>query len=183
MSTLIRLEHLSAEVRLPDGERLTTVDDVSASFERGTSTAIIEGTWLTGADEPATLETAVNESARQYVHDGTVALARTGNPQQVPAWVNGVIADGTDAPTIYVNATTLQRYWPQAWDPNRLSCSGHQSHTAATHAGVAMNQKPFWTSPPTAGWSAFRSSIASGKQSACGMCTMVEMPQPQNVDY
>ena len=41
MSTLIRLEHLSAEVRLPDGERLTTVDDVSASFERGTSTAII----------------------------------------------------------------------------------------------------------------------------------------------
>lgn len=35
MSTLIRLEHLSAEVRLPDGERLTTVDDVSASFERG----------------------------------------------------------------------------------------------------------------------------------------------------
>lgn len=71
MSTLIRLEHLSAEVRLPDGERLTTVDDVSASFERGTSTAIIEGTWLTGADEPATLETAVNESARQYVHDGT----------------------------------------------------------------------------------------------------------------
>ncbi len=36
---------------------------------------IIEGTWLTGADEPATLETAVNESARQYVHDGTVALA------------------------------------------------------------------------------------------------------------
>mgnify|MGYP001486845186 CR=1 FL=1 len=83
MSTLIRLEHLSAEVRLPDGERLTTVDDVSASFERGTSTAIIEGTWLTGADEPATLETAVNESARQYVHDGTVALARTGNPQQV----------------------------------------------------------------------------------------------------
>lgn len=33
---------------------------------------IIEGTWLTGADEPATLETAVNESARQYVHDGTV---------------------------------------------------------------------------------------------------------------
>ena len=29
-------------------------------------------TWLTGADEPATLETAVNESARQYVHDGTV---------------------------------------------------------------------------------------------------------------
>ncbi len=39
MSTLIRLEHLSAEVRLPDGERLTTVDDVSASFERGTSTA------------------------------------------------------------------------------------------------------------------------------------------------
>lgn len=25
MSTLIRLEHLSAEVRLPDGERLTTV--------------------------------------------------------------------------------------------------------------------------------------------------------------
>lgn len=80
MSTLIRLEHLSAEVRLPDGERLTTVDDVSASFERGTSTAIIEGTWLTGADEPATLETAVNESARQYVHDGTVALARTGNP-------------------------------------------------------------------------------------------------------
>lgn len=71
MSTLIRLEHLSAGVRLPDGERLTTVDDVSASFERGTSTAIIEGTWLTGADEPATLETAVNESARQYVHDGT----------------------------------------------------------------------------------------------------------------
>lgn len=41
MSTLIRLEHLSAEVRLPDGERLTTVDDISASFERGTSTAII----------------------------------------------------------------------------------------------------------------------------------------------
>ena len=41
MSTLIRLEHLSAEVRLPDGERLTTVDDASASFERGTSTAII----------------------------------------------------------------------------------------------------------------------------------------------
>lgn len=180
MSTLIRLEHLSAEVRLPDGERLTTVDDASASFERGTSTAIItgvlvgtlgrdyleavnarlgdklptysaivdvpssaniqvvmalqerlahfrpgiasaqyhlndlaiwassgdgnteirrvtiiitdaertrimpapiiEGTWLTGADEPATLETAVDESARQYVHDGTVALARTGNP-------------------------------------------------------------------------------------------------------
>lgn len=35
MSTFIRLEHLSAEVRLPDGERLTTVDDVSASFERG----------------------------------------------------------------------------------------------------------------------------------------------------
>lgn len=133
MSTLIRLEHLSAEVRLPDGERLTTVDDVSASFERGTSTAII--------------------------------------------------ADGTDTPTIYVNATTLQRYWPQAWDPNRLSCPGRQSHTAATRAGVAMNQKPFWTSPPTAGWSAFRSSIASGKQSACGMCTMVEMPQPQNVDY
>ncbi|KAB7311760.1 ABC transporter ATP-binding protein, partial [Bifidobacterium longum] len=29
MSTLIRLEHLSTEVRLPDGERLTTVDDVS----------------------------------------------------------------------------------------------------------------------------------------------------------
>ena len=74
------MEHLSAEVRLPDGERLTTVDDVSASFERGTSTAIIEGTWLTGADEPATLETAVDESARQYVHDGTVALARTENP-------------------------------------------------------------------------------------------------------
>mgnify|MGYP002241064612 CR=1 FL=1 len=65
----------------------------------------------------------------------------------------------------------------------RLSCPGHQSHTAATRAGVAMNQKPFWTSPPTAGWSAFRSSIASGKRSACGMCTMVEMSQPQNVDY
>ena len=125
MSTLIRLEHLSAEVRLPDGERLTTVDDVSASFERGTSTAIIEGTWLTGADEPATLETAVNESARQYVHDGTVALARTGNPQQVPARVNGVIADGTDTPTIYVNATTLQRYWPQAWEPDGLTILVH----------------------------------------------------------
>lgn len=156
MSTLIRLEHLSAEVRLPDGERLTTVDDVSASFERGTSTAIIEGTWLTGADEPATLETAVNESARQYVHDGTHHLRQRDH------------------------TATLR---PQAWDPNRLSCSGHQSHTAATRAGVAMNQKPFWTSPPTAGWSAFRSSIASGKRSACGMCTMVEMSQPQNVDY
>ena len=86
---------------------------------------IIEGTWLTGADEPATLETAVNESARQYVHDGTVALARTGNPQQVPARVNGVIADGTDTPTIYVNATTLQRYWPQAWEPDGLTILVH----------------------------------------------------------
>ena len=50
MSTLIRLEHLSAEVRLPDGERLTTVDDVSASFERGTSTAIIG---KSGSGKPA----------------------------------------------------------------------------------------------------------------------------------
>lgn len=324
--------------------RRVTIIITDAERTRIMPAPIIEGTWLTGADEPATLETAVNESARQYVHDGTVALARTGNPQQVPARVNGVIADGTDTPTIYVNATTLQRYWPQAWEPDgltilvhpnegvddqhaktvlddllsdvetgsisswnrsdnaddyeqvigflqlgvtvtailllsvsaigminiglagieqcshellirralgatrasiaighrlvraarphhrlrrgahlrgaglgnsvddarrlaagtaripiyggddcglcvhrhlacRLSCPGHQSHTAATRAGVAMNQKPFWTSPPTAGWSAFRSSIASGKQSACGMCTMVEMPQPQNVDY
>lgn len=345
--------------------RRVTIIITDAERTRIMPAPIIEGTWLTGADEPATLETAANESARQYVHDGTVALARTGNPQQVPARVNGVIADGTDTPTINVNATTLQRYWPQAWEPDgltilvhpnegvddqhaktvlddllsdvgtgsisswnrsdnaddyeqvigflqlgvtvtailllsvsaigminiglagieqrshellirralgttrepagpvreedahpprtgrdqsqhshtghrlvraarphhrlrrgahlrgaglgnsvddarrlaagtaripiyggddcglcvhrhlacRLSCPGHQSHTAATRAGVAMNQKPFWTSPPTAGWSAFRSSIASGKQSACGMCTMVEMPQPQNVDY
>lgn len=325
--------------------RRVTIIITDAERTRIMPAPIIEGTWLTGADEPATLETAVNESARQYVHDGTVALARTGNPQQVPARVNGVIADGTDTPTIYVNATTLQRYWPQAWEPDgltilvhpnegvddqhaktvlddllsdvetgsisswnrsdnaddyeqvigflqlgvtvtailllsvsaigminiglagieqcshellirralgatrasiaiqvigssvllgliiafaavlisavlvwaipwmmpgrlaagtaripiyggddcglcvhrhlacRLSCPGHQSHTAATRAGVAMNQKPFWTSPPTAGWSAFRSSIASGKRSACGMCTMVEMSQPQNVDY
>ena len=80
---------------------------------------------LPDIDEPATLETAVNESARQYVHDGTVALARTGNPQQVPARVNGVIADGTDTPTIYVNATTLQRYWPQAWEPDGLTILVH----------------------------------------------------------
>ncbi|OXN00371.1 ABC transporter ATP-binding protein [Bifidobacterium vansinderenii] len=38
---LIRLDHLSAKVRLPDGGRLTTVNNVSASFERGTSTAIV----------------------------------------------------------------------------------------------------------------------------------------------
>lgn len=57
--------------------------------------------------------------------------------------IEGTWLTGADAPTIYVNATTLQRYWPQAWDPNRLSCFGHQSHTAATRAGVAMNQKPF----------------------------------------
>ena len=53
------------------------------------------------------------------------ALARTGNPQQVPARVNGVIADGTDTPTIYVNATTLQRYWPQAWEPDGLTILVH----------------------------------------------------------
>lgn len=40
-TSLIRLNHLSAEVRLPSGGRLTTVNDVSASFERGTSTAIV----------------------------------------------------------------------------------------------------------------------------------------------
>ncbi|MCH9276611.1 ABC transporter ATP-binding protein [Bifidobacterium amazonense] len=38
---LIQLDHLNAEVRLPDGDHLTTVNDVSASFERGTSTAIV----------------------------------------------------------------------------------------------------------------------------------------------
>ena len=38
---LILLDHLSATVRLPGGGRLTTVDDVSTSFERGTSTAIV----------------------------------------------------------------------------------------------------------------------------------------------
>ena len=41
------------------------------------------------------------------------------------ARVNGVIADGRDAPTIYVNATTLQRYWPQAWEPNGLTILVH----------------------------------------------------------
>ncbi len=319
--------------------RRVTIIITDAERTRIMPAPIIEGTWLTGADEPATLETAVNESARQYVHDGTVALARTGNPQQVPARVNGVIADGTDTPTIYVNATTLQRYWPQAWEPDGLTILVHPnegvddqhaktvlddllsdvetgsisswnrsdnaddyeqvigflqlgvtvtailllsvsaigminiglagieqcSHEllirralGATRASIAiqvigssvllgliiafaavlisavlvwaipwmmpadspleppaypytaamiaacasivtslvgslapaikairlqpalafaMNQKPFWTSPPTAGWSAFRSSIASGKRSACGMCTMVEMSQ------
>lgn len=103
--------------------RVTIITD--AERTRIMPAPIIEGTWLTGADEPATLETAVNESARQYVHDGTVALARTGNPQQVPARVNGVIADGTDTPTIYVNATTLQRYWPQAWEPDGLTILVH----------------------------------------------------------
>lgn len=74
--------------------RRVTIIITDAERTRIMPAPIIEGTWLTGADEPATLETAVNESARQYVHDGTVALARTGNPQQVPARVNGVIADG-----------------------------------------------------------------------------------------
>ncbi|OXN00370.1 ABC transporter substrate-binding protein [Bifidobacterium vansinderenii] len=86
---------------------------------------IIEGAWLNGADEPATLETVVNESARQYVHDGTVTLARTGNPQQVPARVNGVVADGADEPVIYINAITLQRYWPQAWATDGLTILVH----------------------------------------------------------
>ena len=100
------------------------------------------------------------------------------------ARVNGVIADGRDAPTIYVNATTLQRYWPQAWEPNGPTILVHPNEGVDDqHAKTALNQKPFRTSPPTAGWSAFRSSIASGKQSTCGMYTMVEMPQPQNVDY
>ncbi|MCH9276610.1 ABC transporter permease [Bifidobacterium amazonense] len=88
---------------------------------------IITGTWLTEAAEPATLETVVNENARQYVHDGTITLARTGNPQQVPARVNGVIADGADEPVIYVNAATLQRYWPQAWEPDGLTVLVHLS--------------------------------------------------------
>ena len=105
--------------------RRVTIIITDAERTRIMPAPIIEGTWLTGADEPATLETAVNESARQYVHDGTVALARTGNPQQVPARVNGVIADGTDTPTIYVNATTLQRYWPQAWEPDGLTILVH----------------------------------------------------------
>ena len=43
----------------------------------------------------------------------------------MPARVNGVIADGTDTPTIYVNATTLQRYWPQAWEPDGLTILVH----------------------------------------------------------
>ena len=102
--------------------RRVTIIITDAERTRIMPAPIIEGTWLTGADEPATL---VNESARQYVHDGTVALARTGNPQQVPARVNGVIADGTDTPTIYVNATTLQRYWPQAWEPDGLTILVH----------------------------------------------------------
>lgn len=105
--------------------RRVTIIITDAERTRIMPAPIIEGTWLTGADEPATLETAVNESARQYVHDGTVALARTGNPQQVPARVNSVIADGTDTPTIYVNATTLQRYWPQAWEPDGLTILVH----------------------------------------------------------
>lgn len=63
--------------------RRVTIIITDAERTRIMPAPIIEGTWLTGADEPATLETAVNESARQYVHDGTVALARTGNPQQV----------------------------------------------------------------------------------------------------
>ena len=105
--------------------RRVTIIITDAERTRIMPAPIIEGTWLNGADEPATLETAVNESARQYVHDGTVALARTGNPQQVPARVNGVIADGTDTPTIYVNATTLQRYWPQAWEPDGLTILVH----------------------------------------------------------
>lgn len=112
----------SAQYHLNDLAIWASSDDGNTEIRRVT---IIEGTWLTGADEPATLETAVNESARQYVHDGTVALARTGNPQQVPARVNGVIADGTDTPTIYVNATTLQRYWPQAWEPDGLTILVH----------------------------------------------------------
>lgn len=86
---------------------------------------IITGTWLTAADRPATLETVVNEHALQYVHDGIVTLARTGNPQQVPARVNGVIADGSDEPVIYVNAAALQRYWPQAWNPDGLTILVH----------------------------------------------------------
>lgn len=31
----------------------------------------------------------------------------------------------TDTPTIYVNATTLQRYWPQAWEPDGLTILVH----------------------------------------------------------
>ena len=62
MSTLIRLEHLSAEVRLPDGERLTTVDDVSASFERGTSTAI---TTVTGKSTESANQSRLHRRAAQ----------------------------------------------------------------------------------------------------------------------
>lgn len=132
--------------------RRVTIIITDAERTRIMPAPIIEGTWLTGADEPATLETAVNESARQYVHDGTVALARTGNPQQVPARVNSVIADGTDTPTIYVNATTLQRYWPQAWEPDGLTIS-----SIPMKAWTINTPKPRWTiCCPTSGPAAYR---------------------------
>lgn len=38
---LISLDHVSASIRLPRGGRLITVDDVTAAFQRGTSTAIV----------------------------------------------------------------------------------------------------------------------------------------------
>ncbi|NMM97501.1 ABC transporter permease [Bifidobacterium olomucense] len=101
---------------------------------------IIEGAWLTAADKPATLETVVNENARQYVHDGTITLARTGNPQQVPARVNGVIVDGADEPVIYVNAAALQRYWPQAWTPDGLTILVHpDAGVDDRHAKTALD--------------------------------------------
>ena len=56
------------------------------------------------------------------------------------ARVNGVIADGRDAPTIYVNATTLQRYWPQAWEPNGPTILVHPNEGVEDqHAKTALD--------------------------------------------
>ncbi|MBT1162292.1 MULTISPECIES: ABC transporter permease [Bifidobacterium] len=113
---------------------------VTDAERMGVMPAPIIGAWLTGANEPATLETVVNESARQYVHDGTVTLARTGNPQQVPARVDGVVADGADEPVIYINAITLQRYWPQAWAPDGLTILVHPDEGVDDqHAKTALD--------------------------------------------
>lgn len=79
MSTLIRLEHLSAEVRLPDGERLTTVDDVSASFERGTSTAIIgkSGSGKTSLASIVGLRSTTTMTERSPMTGGTAPRGTT----------------------------------------------------------------------------------------------------------
>lgn len=127
--------------------------------------SVLAGSWLTPDTKPATLEAVVNQAARDYMTEGRITLGTDDGPQRVTAQVTGVVADGADEPTIYINAASFETFCPQLWNPNGLTLllhprTGFDENTLRSAIGDLLHDTVGGT---VTGWS--RSDNASAYES------------------